>query len=60
VSRINGDKSRYHRMRKQKVQRRMRNQVMFTQIASEAVTAAQGPKASPPVAVSKRIDAAHE
>jgi len=60
VSRINGDKSRYHRMRKQRVQRRMRNQVMFTRLASEAATAAQGPKASPPVAVSKRIDAAHE
>jgi len=60
VSRINGDKSRYHRMRKQKVQRRMRNEVMYARIASEAATAAQGPKASPPVAVSKRIDAAHE
>jgi hypothetical protein len=60
VSRINGDKSRYHRMRKQKLQRRMRNQVMFTRIASAAATAAPGPKASPPVAVSKRIDAAHE
>lgn len=60
MSRINGDKSRYHRMRKQKVQRRMRNQVMFTRLASEAPTAAQGPKASPPVAVSKRNDAAHE
>jgi hypothetical protein len=60
VSRINGDKSRYHRMRKQKLQRRMRNQVMFTRMASAAATAAQGPKASPPVAVSKRIDAAHE
>jgi hypothetical protein len=47
-------------MRKQKVQRRMRNQVMFTRIASEAAIAAQGPKATPPVAVSKRIDAAHE
>jgi hypothetical protein len=47
-------------MRKQKLQRRMRNQVMFTRIASAAATAAPGPKASPPVAVSKRIDAAHE
>ena len=47
-------------MRKQKLQRRMRNQVMFTRIASEAATAAQGLKASPPVAVSKRNDAAHE
>jgi hypothetical protein len=47
-------------MRKQKVQRRMRNQVMLTRIASAAATTAQGPKAGPPVAVSKRIDAAHE
>jgi len=60
VSRINGDKSRYNRMRKQKVQRRMRNEVMYARIAGEAATAAQGPKASPPIAVSKRIDAAHE
>ena len=47
-------------MRKQKVQRRMRNEVMYARIAGEAATAAQGPKASPPIAVSKRIDAAHE
>ena len=47
-------------MRKQKVQRRMRNEVMYARIASEAATGAQGPKAGPPVAVSKRIDAAHE
>lgn len=60
MSRINGDKSRFHRMRKQRVQRRMRNQVMFTRIAGEATTTAPGPKAGPPVAVSRRIDAAHE
>jgi hypothetical protein len=33
---------------------------MFTRIASEAATTAPGPKAGQPVAVSKRIDAAHE
>ena len=60
MSRINGDKSRYNRMRKQKLGRRKRNEVMYARIAGEAATAAQGPKASPPIAVSKRIDAAHE
>jgi hypothetical protein len=34
--------------------------VVLTRIASAAATTAQGPKAGPPVAVSKRIDAAHE
>ena len=60
MSRINGDKSRFNRLRKQKVQRRMRNRVMYAQIASGPAATAQGPKASPPGAVSKRIDAAHE
>ena len=31
MSGINGDKSRFHRLRKQKIQRRMRNRVMYAQ-----------------------------
>ena len=32
MSGINGDKSRFHRLRKQKIQRRMRNRVMYGQL----------------------------
>jgi hypothetical protein len=32
MSGINGDKSRFHRMRKQKIQRRIRNRVMYAQL----------------------------
>ncbi|MGC2196916.1 MAG: hypothetical protein WA628_19735 [Terriglobales bacterium] len=41
-------------MRKQKIQRRMRNRVMENQAA------ASSPKMPAPVATSKRNDAAHE
>ena len=32
MSGIHGDKSRFHRLRKQKIQRRMRNRVMYGQL----------------------------
>ena len=37
MSGINGDKSRFHRLRKQKIQRRMRNRVMYAQLNMWAV-----------------------
>lgn len=54
MSGINGDKSRHHRLRKQKIQRRIRNRAM------ESKMAASSPKAPARVATSKRNDAAHE
>lgn len=53
MSGINGDKSRHHRMRKQKIQRRMRNRALETQAVSAA-------KPTAPVTARKRKDAAHE
>jgi hypothetical protein len=60
MSGINGDKSRHHRLRKQKIQRRMRNRAMYGQINSENQAAAGSPKAPATVTTSKRNDAAHE
>ncbi|HZE28277.1 MAG TPA: hypothetical protein VE083_12845 [Terriglobales bacterium] len=60
MSGINGDKSRFHRLRKQKIQRRMRNRVMYARIHSENEAAVQSPKPSPRAAVSQRNGAAHE
>jgi hypothetical protein len=57
MSGINGDKARYHRLRKQKIQRRMRNRVMFSQMNHEQ-PAATSPK--PAAATNKRNDVAHE
>lgn len=34
MSGINGDKSRFHRLRKQKIQRRMRNHVMYAKLST--------------------------
>ena len=39
MSGINGDKSRFHRLRKQKIQRRMRNRVMYAQLTDGAQSA---------------------
>jgi hypothetical protein len=60
MSGINGDKSRYHRLRKQKIQRRMRNRAMYGQINSENQAATGSPKVPASVTTSKRNDAAHE
>jgi hypothetical protein len=57
MSGINGDKSRFHRLRKQKIQRRMRNRVMYAQL--NMGQSAGGSKTSATVA-GKRNDAARE
>ncbi len=58
MSGINGDKARYHRLRKQKIQRRMRNRVMFGNIEQ---TQSSGSAAKPATkARSPRNDGAHE
>jgi len=59
MSGINGDKSRYHRLRKQKIQRRMRNRVMYAHI-SDSQAAASSPKAPATAPAGKRSDVAHE
>jgi hypothetical protein len=48
MSGINGDKSRFHRERKQKLARRIRNRELFKNVAVEGKTAAPAatPKAS--------------
>ncbi len=44
MSGINGDKSRFHRVRKQKIARRMRNRAMLKSLAeqSKAVSTSTG------------------
>lgn len=37
MSRINGDKARFHRRRKKKIQRRIRQEVMFGSLPKRAV-----------------------
>jgi len=59
MSGINGDKARYHRLRKQKIQRRMRNRVLFGNI-EQSKPAGSAPKAASKVSSSPRNDAAHE
>jgi len=59
MSGINGDKSRYHRLRKQKIQRRMRNRVMYAQI-SDSHAAPGSPKLPATATAGKRSDVAHE
>jgi hypothetical protein len=39
MSAINGDKARFHRERKQKIQRRIRNRKMFADLAKPPVLA---------------------
>jgi hypothetical protein len=59
MSGINGDKARFHRLRKQKIQRRMRNRVMYAQIKSENESSSSSSKPSARAA-SPRNDVAHE
>jgi hypothetical protein len=59
MSGINGDKSRFHRLRKQKIQRRMRNRVMYGQLnMGEAGKTSLKTAAAEPAG--KRNDAARE
>jgi hypothetical protein len=57
MSGINGDKSRFHRIRKQRIQRRMRNRVMYAQL--NMVQSVGNSKTSATEA-GKRNDAARE
>jgi hypothetical protein len=47
MSRINGDKSRFHRERKQKIARRKRNQELLKNWAEQGRTAASAPGSKP-------------
>ncbi len=48
MSGINGDKSRFHRERKQKIARRKRNREMLSKFAeSKSATASSGSKPKP-------------
>ncbi len=58
MSGINGDKARFHRLRKQKIQRRMRNRVMYAQIKSENEAPTSSPKPSARAHASPRNDVA--
>ena len=58
MSGINGDKARFHRLRKQKIQRRMRNRVMYAQIKSENESSSSSKPSAR--AASPRNDVAHE
>jgi len=59
MSGINGDKSRFNRLRKQKIQRRMRNRVMYDQL--NLGEAGKGSlKTSAAESAGKRNDAARE
>ena len=57
MSGINGDKSRFHRLRKQKIQRRMRNRVMYAQLN---VGHSAGSSKTSASEAGKRIDATRE
>ena len=57
MSGINGDKSRFHRLRKQKIQRRMRNRVMYAQLNMGHSAGSSKTSASE---AGKRIDATRE
>ena len=57
MSGINGDKSRFHRLRKQKIQRRMRNRVMYAQFNLGHSSGSSKTSAS---AAGKRNDATRE
>lgn len=57
MSGINGDKSRFHRMRKQKIQRRIRNRVMYAQLS---VGQSAGSSKTSAAEAGKRNDAARE
>jgi len=60
MSGINGEKSRFHRLRKQKIQRRIRNRVMDAQIN---LSQSEGSSSKPSATASsagKRNDAARE
>lgn len=43
MSGINGDKSRFHRVRKQNIARRMRNRKLFQTLAKQRKPASAGP-----------------
>ena len=57
MSGVNGDKSRFHRLRKQKIQRRMRNRVMYAQLN---MGHAAGSSRTSATEAGKRNDAARE
>jgi len=59
MSGINGDKSRFNRLRKQKIQRRMRNRVMYGQL-NLGEPSKGDLKASAAESAGKRNDAARE
>jgi hypothetical protein len=60
MSGVNGDKARFHRQRKQKIQRRMRNRVMYAQIKNDNEAPTSSPKPSARAGASPRNDVAHE
>ncbi len=60
MSGINGDKSRFHRLRKQKIQRRMRNRVMYTQINLSQLEGNSPKTSATESSAGKRNDAARE
>jgi len=47
MSRVNGDKSRFNRMRKQKLARRIRNRELFKTAPSQAKPAISGSEKKP-------------
>jgi hypothetical protein len=58
MSAINGDKSRFHRQRKQRIQRRMRDRVMYAKFNLGQPGSVQ--KSPAATTAGKRNDAAHE
>jgi hypothetical protein len=60
MSGINGDKSRFHRLRKQKIQRRMRNRVMYAQINLNQSEGSSSKTSANESSAGKRNDAARE
>ncbi|HKN36321.1 MAG TPA: hypothetical protein VJX16_24035 [Terriglobales bacterium] len=47
MSGINGDKSRFNRQRKQKIERRQRNRALFKNLVQPAKTPAAAPATKP-------------
>jgi len=50
MSGVNGDKSRFNRVRKQKLARRIRNRQLFKNVAAQAKPAVSGSEKKPVVA----------
>ena len=47
MSAINGDKARFHKARKKKIQRRLSNQAMFKAVAATPKSAKRPPRQEP-------------